>query len=144
MANESLYINNSISIPHSEFDYRYVRSSGPGGQNVNKVNSKVMLRWPIRESSTLPDEVKTRFWKRFGNRITTEGIFIISSQLTRDQLKNKHDCLKKLSEMLLEVAVPPKKRKKRRISRSAIEKRIVYKKRRSTLKQSRKPPRLDD
>lgn len=144
MDEDYLKINDTISIPLAEFEFRHARSSGPGGQNVNKVNSKVLLRWPIQESESLPVEVRSRFCKRFHNRITTQDIFVISSQLSRDQPKNKIDCLNKLRDLILEVATPPKKRKKRRIPRSVNERRLQNKKLRSGRKQMRKPPGMQD
>src|SRR5580704_4135357 len=95
-----LTVNSRIQIPHEEFTFTFVRSSGPGGQNVNKVNSKAVLRWPILHSVTLPSEVRQRFVGRFGRRLTGEGELVLSSQRYRDQGRNVADCLEKLKAML--------------------------------------------
>ena len=91
-----LIVNSRLQIPLSEFEFTYVRSSGPGGQNVNKVNSKALLRWPVIRSASLPPDVRERFLRRFASRLTTEGELLINSQRYRDQGRNADDCLEKL------------------------------------------------
>jgi ribosome-associated protein len=133
----------SLKIPLEEFQFTYTRSSGPGGQNVNKVNSKAMLRWPILTSPSLPDEVRQRFLARYGKRVTTEGDLILTSQRYRDAPRNADDCLEKLRAMLLEVAVPPKRRKPTRPSRAAGLRRLKNKQQTSRKKQGRRAPPAD-
>src|SRR5215469_6616704 len=87
----ALTVNNRVRIPFDEFEFSYARSSGPGGQNVNKVNSKALLRWPVRTSPSLPEPMRQRFLSRYGNRVTAEGDVLISSQRYRDQAKNVDD-----------------------------------------------------
>src|SRR5262245_5895707 len=106
-----LEVSPSIRIPLDEFEWSFARSGGPGGQNVNKVSSKAILRWNFAGSSSVPDEVKTRFRERFPSRITTEGELVISSEITRDQGRNREDCLEKLAAMLRSAAVRPKARR---------------------------------
>src|SRR5205085_6959122 len=106
-----LTVNSRLQIPLAEFEFTYARSSGPGGQNVNKVNSKATLRWGVRGSPSLPDDVRERFLAAYGSRVTTEGDILIVSQRFRDQAKNIDDCLAKLREMLAAVAVAPRKRR---------------------------------
>ena len=118
-----LIVTAKIMIHENEFEFSAARSSGPGGQNVNKVNSKVVLRWRVLESPCLPLEVKARFFSKFGNRINSEGALIIASEEFRDQVRNRQACLNKLKAMLLEVASPPKTRKKSRPTRSSVERR---------------------
>ena len=134
----ALKISTKISIPESEFDLHFSRSSGPGGQNVNKVNSKVVMYWPIAESSAVSQEVKDRFAAKFGHRMTQEQIVIITSDKYRDQKRNVEDCLEKLKEMLVEVLVPPKKRRATKPSRSSVQKRLSGKKADSDRKKLRK------
>jgi ribosome-associated protein len=126
-----------IHIPEHEIQFEFVRSSGPGGQNVNKVNSKVRLRWNILASPGVPDEIKNRFLELFGNRLTALGEIIITSDKTRDQKQNREDCLEKLRRMIFEAANPPKPRKKTKPSRSSKEKRRKEKKHHSKKKNSR-------
>ncbi len=102
-----LVVTPRIQIPLDEFQFQYARSGGPGGQNVNKVNSKAILRWQLVGSPTLPEDVRDRFVATFGSRLTAAGELLIASEESRDQLRNKELCLEKLSEMLLAVAKPP-------------------------------------
>jgi ribosome-associated protein len=117
-----------------------VRSSGPGGQNVNKVNSKAVLRWPLAASPSLPADVRDRFLTRYGRRLTSEGDLLVSSQRFRDQGRNISDCLEKLAAMLSEVARPPRRRKPTKPTRSAIQKRLRSKQVQSRKKHMRRVP----
>ena len=134
---EILMITPRIRIPLAEFDFSYTRSSGPGGQNVNKVNSKATMRWPVRATASLPADVRARFFERFGSRVTTEGDLIIHSQRYRDQGRNVVDCLDKLRLMLTEVAVAPKKRRPTKPSRASKQRRLEHKRATSAKKQQR-------
>jgi len=127
-----------ISIPDSEFQFTFVRSSGPGGQNVNKVNTKALLRWPVTASPSLSGPVRARFLARYGSRLTIAGELLISSQRTRDQGKNRDDCLEKLRAMLAAVAVAPIRRRKTKPSRGSIERRLTQKRQASGRKQQRR------
>lgn len=100
-----------IHVPQDELHFSYARSSGAGGQNVNKVNSKAILRWNALTSRALHGEVRERFMARFGSKLTGNGDLIIMSDRFRDQGKNASDCMQRLREMLASIAVPPKKRK---------------------------------
>ncbi len=139
-----LNINEEISIRLAEFQFSYARSPGPGGQNVNKVNSKVILKWSLKKTSALPESVKQRFSDRYANRISQDGIFTISSHRFRDQGRNVADCLNKLRELILSVAVEPKRRKPTKVSKAAKLRRVEGKRRKSATKQSRKPVRGDE
>lgn len=133
-----LVISDRITIPDEEFQFTYVRSSGPGGQNVNKTSSKAILRWSVMASPTLPEDVKQRFGQRFAGRITADGVLIVRSQRYRDQGRNVSDCFEKLKSMLLEVLVPPKVRRPTRSTRSSRERRLKSKQRKSASKQMRR------
>lgn len=115
-----------------------LRSSGPGGQNVNKVSSKALLRWPIRTSPSLPEAVRGRFLGKYGNRVTCDGDLLISSQRYRDQRRNVDDCLEKLRVMLAESAAPPVRRKRTKPSRGSVERRLEAKRQQSARKQGRR------
>lgn len=133
-----LSVNSRLRIPLSEFEFTYARSSGPGGQNVNKVNSKALLRWPVRTSPSMPEPVRQRFLSRYGNRITAEGELLISSQRFRDQARNVDDCLERLREMLLHAATPPTRRKRTKPTRASIQRRLENKRHKSAKKQGRR------
>jgi ribosome-associated protein len=139
-----LSVHPRIQIPLAEFRLTFARSSGPGGQNVNKVNSKVTLHWPVRSSPSIPEDVRERFVAKYRKRINSDGELVIHSQRYRDQGKNVTDCLEKLRELLLEVAQPPKRRIATRPSRAAKQRRVDEKKSRGQKKDLRKKPRLDD
>lgn len=139
-----LIINRLISIPLSELEFTYARSGGPGGQNVNKVNSKAILRWAIGSNVSVPPGVKERFIARFGNRITAEGELLLTSQIYRDQKGNADACLDKLRQMLLEVAERPIVRKATKPSLTARIKRVDTKVNHSRKKSLRQRPSHDD
>ena len=133
-----LRVSPRIQVPPTEFDFSFARSSGPGGQNVNKVNSKATLRWRPAQSASLPVDVKERFLHRHGNRLTTEGELVIHSQRYRDQGRNVTDCLEKLRSMILAVAVPPKKRRPTKPTYASEQRRREAKVLHSRKKQSRR------
>src|SRR5436309_10392849 len=138
-----LEINDQMKIPDGELHWSYVRSSGPGGQNVNKVASKAVLRWDLAASPSVPEEVKARLRTLQRRRVTNEGELVLNSQRFRDQEKNRQDCLDKLREMLLEAATVPKARKRSKPTRGSRERRLQAKKRRSATKQGRQLPADD-
>jgi ribosome-associated protein len=140
----SLRVNKQIAIPRSELRFSFVRSSGPGGQNVNKVNSKVELRWKIERSSALPNDVRERMTSRYSRRINNRGELVLTSQRYRDQGKNIDDCLTKLRDLLSAVATPPRRRKKTAPPRSARESRLRDKRSVANKKRERKRPVGDD
>ena len=95
-----LVINRRIRIPLREFDFQFARSGGPGGQNVNKLSTKAILRWGVERSPSLPEDVRERFCARFRRRITREGEFVLTSQRFRDQGRNVADCIEKLRNLM--------------------------------------------
>src|SRR5216683_5250278 len=135
-----LEINHKIRIPDSEFRWTFVRASGPGGQNVNKVASKAVLRWDLTGSPNLPAEVKARLRTQQRRRITNEGELVLNSQRFRDQERNRQDCLDKLRELIRQAAAAPKPRKPTKPTRGSRAARLRDKRRRSTLKTGRQRP----
>jgi len=133
-----LVINSRMQIPRDELHFTFARSSGPGGQNVNKLNTKAVLRWSITTTSSLPEDVRRRFLAQFRSRVTENGEFVIASQKFRDQSRNIADCLKKLEAMLASVAVAPRKRKRTKPSRGSVERRLDVKRRRAKRKKERR------
>ncbi|MBS0265159.1 MAG: aminoacyl-tRNA hydrolase [Planctomycetes bacterium] len=139
-----LIVTNSIQIPDDELQFTFARSSGPGGQNVNKVNSKAVLRWSPVTSPNLPADVRERFLTRFGARLTTEGELLLSSQQSRDQARNMEDCLERLKEMILSVARKPVARRPTKPTRGSQRRRLEGKRRQSGKKQDRRRPSSGD
>jgi ribosome-associated protein len=128
----------TLQIPLREFEFTFSRSSGPGGQNVNKVNTKALLRWPIVASPTLPEPVRRRLMAKYGRRITAEGELLLVSQRFRDAGRNAADCLEKLRQMLLEAAHPARPRKPTRPTRSSVRRRIEGKRHQADKKRQRR------
>ncbi len=139
-----LVVNGRLKIPLKEFDFTFARSGGPGGQNVNKVNTKAMLRWDITASPSVSAAVRRRFVEKNRRRINGDGEVIITSQRYRDQGRNVADCLAKLRDLLDEATIVPKVRKKTKPTRASKRRRLENKKQNSQKKQSRKSPRLED
>jgi ribosome-associated protein len=135
-----LEVSDQIRIPDTELEWSFARASGPGGQNVNKVSSKAVLRWNLAASPSLPDHVKTRLRTLFPSRITTEGELVLNSQRFRDQERNRQDCLDKLRELVLQAATVPRKRRATRPTRGSKAARLETKRRRAAVKGRRQTP----
>jgi ribosome-associated protein len=135
-----LPIRFEFEIPLSEISFSFVRSSGPGGQNVNKVNSKAVLRWNLVETSALPEPIKARILSRLADRLTRTGELIVASDRFRDQGRNREDCLEKLRAIIAQAAKPPLIRKATRPTRSSQRKKREEKKRNSQKKSLRRAP----
>lgn len=138
-----LVVSERIRVPMNEFQFTYARSQGPGGQNVNKVNTKAMLRWPVTQNESLPTDVRTRFLDRYKRRITADGDFIITSQRYRDQGRNVTDCLDKLRQLIADVAKPPTPRKATKPTRGSKVRRRKAKEVQSRKKNLRRPPNME-
>jgi ribosome-associated protein len=121
----------------SEIKFSTSRSSGPGGQNVNKVNTKVSLRWNVVESAILMPEQKELLLKKWATRLTVDGSLLIVSQVKRSQLQNMEEALAKLNQLLKEAFAKRKKRKNTKPTKSAVQKRLDQKKLQSDKKKGR-------
>jgi len=133
-----LVVNPWLSIPLREFEITFARSSGPGGQNVNKVSSKAVLRWPVVGSPSLPETVRRRVLTLQRRRVNAQGTLLITSQRFRDAGRNGADCLEKLRLLLVEAAAFPTPRRSTRPTRGAVRRRLEDKHARAQTKQSRR------
>ena len=143
MNQNAIIISTGIQIPIDEFDFSYARSGGPGGQNVNKVASKAILRWCVTVSPSLPDDVRARFVETHANKITGDGDLVISSDKHRDQPRNRQECLDKLQAMIEAVAVPPAERIATKPSKAVKARRVDDKRAQSKKKEQRRWRRDD-
>jgi ribosome-associated protein len=130
-------ITDTISIDDSELSETFVRSSGPGGQNVNKVSSAVQLRFDVRHSPSLPNDVAVRLMRLAGKRLTKEGVIVIVAQQHRDQTRNRADARERLFDLIRHAAVRPVLRRATKVPKAQKRKRIEGKKHRSTIKRLR-------
>ena len=130
-------ISRHITIPEEELQESFIRASGPGGQNVNKVATAVMLRFNVASSPSLPDEVRQRMMRQIGARLTEDGELVILARRYRSQEKNRADARERLAALIRRAAEPPVLRVRTRPSRAAREKRLAEKKVRSRLKSDR-------
>ncbi len=128
------------TIPEDEIEFTYVRSSGPGGQNVNKVNSKAVLRWNVLSSRVLNPATRARLFEKLGTRISGEGDLVLASDRFRDQGRNREDCLTKLRELVAAALTPPKPRKETKPTRSSKRRKLDSKSRHSDKKKMRGRP----
>jgi ribosome-associated protein len=127
-------INDRLHIQESEIDETFVRASGPGGQNVNKVSSAVQLRFDARGSRSLPNDVAIRLQRLAGSRLTNDGVIIIMADRFRDQARNRADARERLVALILEAATPPKPRRPTKPTKASKERRLEGKKKRSGIK----------
>ena len=127
-----------IKLKPKEYDFTFAKSSGSGGQNVNKLNTQAILTWDMKNSTAVKEEVKERFRANYKRFVTEEDKVVVQSERHRSQKRNKDDCVQKLHAMLNSVRLPPKKRKPTRPSRSSIRKNAQKNKRHSEKKRLRK------
>jgi ribosome-associated protein len=132
-----LHVTDTIAIDDSELEERFVRASGPGGQNVNKVASAVELRFDTSRSAALDDEVRERLKRIAGSRMTAEGVILIDARRFRTQAKNREDARERLAALIRSALVRPKRRRKTRPTTASRERRIESKRRRAQTKRGR-------
>jgi ribosome-associated protein len=131
-------ITPEISLDESELEFNFVRSSGPGGQNVNKVATAVQLRFDLEANETLPEQVKRRLRHLAGRRVTKDGVLIIEASEGRSQERNRQQAVERLVELIRRAAAKPKPRKKTRPSAAARQRRLNKKRRRGQIKKWRR------
>ena len=132
-----------IAIDESELEETFVLSSGPGGQNVNKVSSAVQLRFNAARSLALPEPVRFRLMQLAGSRLTKDGVLVLTCRQYRDQSRNRVEARERLFALIREAEIEPKKRRATKPSRRSKEKRLQHKKKHAELKRARGRPRDD-
>jgi ribosome-associated protein len=137
-------ITDRISIEERELEERFIRSSGPGGQNVNKLATAVQLRFDARRSPSLPEGVRARLERLAGHRLSRDGVIVITAQSYRTQERNRQDALARLVELIKEASIAPKPRRPTKPTKGSRERRLASKKSRSVIKGLRQgKPSLD-
>jgi ribosome-associated protein len=131
-------ITPTITIDEREIAESFVRASGPGGQNVNKLATAVQLRFDVRQSGRLPPDVKARLERLAGSRLTRDGVIVITAQRHRTQARNRDDALNRLVELIRRAAIAPTKRRPTKPTKASRERRIETKKRRAGIKDLRR------
>ena len=130
-------INDRINLDETELEESFVRSSGPGGQNVNKLSTAVQLRFDVRRSSSLPNDVAIRLMRLAGKRMTKDGVLVLIAQNHRTQERNRAEALERLVDMIREAAIPPVPRRATKPPKASKKQRLESKKRRSGIKNLR-------
>jgi ribosome-associated protein len=137
-------VTKTIVLDESEIKERFVRSSGPGGQNINKVATAVQLRFDLRNSRSIPDEVRERLVRSAGKRVTEDGVIVIEARRFRTQERNRQDARDRLVEWIRRAALPVRPRRKTGPPRESNERRLESKRQRSRIKQARRvDPEID-
>lgn len=131
-------VTDTIAIGEEEIEERFIRSSGPGGQNVNKLATAVQLRFDVRRSRSLPNDVAIRLMKLAGSRLTRDGVLVITAQRHRTQERNREDARARLVALIRQAAVPPVPRRATRPTAASRRERLEHKKRRSGVKRLRR------
>lgn len=130
-------VTNTIALDEAEIQESFIRASGPGGQNVHKVSSAVQLRFDVRHSPSLPDEVRARLEKLAGSRLTGDGVIVITAQRFRTQERNREDALARLLDLIRQATERPKPRRPTRPTLASKHRRLEAKGRRSDIKKGR-------
>ena len=138
-----IQINADIAISEDEIEERFILASGPGGQNVNKVASAVQLRFDVRRSPSLPEEVRARLERLAGRRLTRDGVLVVTARRTRSQERNRQDALARLVELVRRAAVAPVPRRPTKPTAAGRRRRLEAKTRRSAIKRLRGQPTDD-
>jgi ribosome-associated protein len=132
-----LVVSEHLAIPDEELEWKFIRSSGPGGQNVNKVASAVQLRFLLPQNTSLPAAVRSRLQRLAGQRLVDDGSILLSARSERSQEQNRRAALERLADLVRAALIEPKIRKKTRPTRASKERRIDTKKRRAGTKRQR-------
>ena len=131
-------LKNDIAIPYHDLELTPSRSGGPGGQHVNKTETRITIRWNVKETSAFPESLKERVLKNLGSRLTADGDLIIHNSESRSQLQNKKNALEHLAAIIRKAFLTPKKRIKTKIPKKEREQRLLEKKQRGDIKKGRR------
>ncbi len=133
-----IQITRTITINEDDIKVEFIRSSGPGGQNVNKVATAAQIRFDVKQSTALPEDVRKRLLRLAGKRITEDGVLVISARRFRTQEQNRRDAVERLTDLIRLAATPPKRRLKTKPTRASKSRRLDSKHRRGTIKDIRR------
>ncbi len=133
-------VTEGISIPEEEITVSFVKASGPGGQNVNKVATAVQLKFDVENSPSLPEPVRKRLKEAAGSRLTSEGVIVIDARRHRTQARNRKDAMDRLSDLIRKAAETPRKRRRTKPTAASRRRRLESKRTRGMLKKTRHPP----
>jgi ribosome-associated protein len=136
-------ITDQIALDENEIEESFIRSSGPGGQNVNKVSSAVQIRFDARRSRSLPDAVAIRLMRLAGSKLTQDGVIVITAQRHRDQARNRVDAVERLADLIREASIPPVPRRATKPTKASKERRLEGKAKRSGIKSMRGGVKFD-
>ncbi|HET8552929.1 MAG TPA: alternative ribosome rescue aminoacyl-tRNA hydrolase ArfB [Gammaproteobacteria bacterium] len=136
-------INHNLTILEDALEFNFIRASGPGGQNVNKVATAVQLRFDVRHAESLPEDIRARAIRLAGRRATKDGVIVIEAKRYRTQERNRDDAIERLVRLLQRATVVPKPRKKTKVSRAAKKKRVEQKRTQGNKKNLRKRPPVE-
>ena len=139
-----IHITRNIALDESEIQIEFTRASGPGGQNVNKVATAARLRFDVRHSPSLPDDVRQRLIHLAGQRVTADGVLVIEARRFRTQERNRQDALDRLAALIRQAAAKPKRRRKTQPTLASRQRRLESKRRRGQIKRLRRPTSRDE